>query len=181
MEGSSKLISALGAALKAFGTTADKLIRVREQIATDRAKAINYAVDVAKSEGLKPAQIVKVIDAEVFMPAFEGGLISGPTRYQYRSGLGKALGHGVAWSPKSFELPAIQEQGKTRKGRPPKASTKAVTIGTVKVDRKARKVELTLGKATDLDAFTNAVAAIQSEPGRVTLFLNYCKAQGWTK
>ena len=182
MEGS-KLIAALAAALETFSKGFDKLTKVKNEIATARAVAINKAVDLAKVEGLKPAQIVALIDAEVLMPAAECGVISGPTRYQYRSGLGKALAHGVAWYPKAFELPTIQEPGKTTKGRKTKAKpeTKAVTLGTVKVDRKARKLELTLGKATDLDAFTKAVTAVQSEPGRIALFLAYVKAQGWTE
>jgi hypothetical protein len=114
------------------------------------------------------------------MPAVESAVISKPTRYQYRSGLIKALAHGVAWYPKAFELEAVQEPGKKAKGRP-KADTKAVTLGAVKVDRKARTLEVKLGKSTDLEAFTAAITAVQSEPARVSLFLAYCKAQGWTK
>ena len=182
MEGSKVLIDALAHALETFSQGYDAIAETTRKVATERAVAINLCIDRAKAEGLKPEQIVSVIDTEVFMPAVESDVISRQTRYQYRSGLGKALAHGVAWCPKSFELPAIEVEGKKPRGRKKaKPETKAVTVGTVKVDRKARKLELTLGKATDLDAFTTAVTAVQSEPGRIALFLAYVKAQGWTE
>jgi hypothetical protein len=180
MDTSNKLIDALAVALETFSNGFDLLTETEAKVATERTKAINFAVDTAKAEGLASSQIVAVIDAEVFMPAVESEVISKPTRYQYRSGLIKALAHGVAWYPKAFELAAVQEPGKKAKGRP-KVNTKAVTLGTVKVDRKARTLEVKLGKSTDLDAFTKAITAVQSEPARVALFLAYCKAQGWTK
>lgn len=181
MEGS-KLIAALATALETFSKGFDKLTKVKAQVAAARAVAINKAIDLAKVEGLKPAQIVTLIDSEVLKPAFDCDVISGPTRYQYRSGIGKALAHNVAWYPKAFELPAIEVKGKATRGRKKaKPETKAVTLGTVKVDRKSRTVALKLGKATDLNAFAAAVTAVQSEPGRIALFLAYCKAQGWTE
>lgn len=180
MDSSNALVVALAACLETFSKGFDLLAKTQARVSADRAKAINFTIDTAKSEGLKPEQIVRVIDAEVFMPAMEAEVISRATRYQYRSGLGKALGHGVAWCPKSFELPAIEVEGKANRGRKKaKPETKAVTVGTVKVDRKARTIEVKLGKATDLGMFAEAVTAIQSEPARVTLFLAYCKAQGW--
>ena len=181
MEGSKVLIDAIAHALETFSQGFDTLAEATRKVATERAVAINLVIDRAKSEGLKPEQIVKVIDVEVFLPAMESGVISKPTRYQYRSGLGKALGHGVAWCPKSFELPAIEVEGKAKRGRKAKPESKAVTLGSVKVDRKARTIEVKLGKSTDLDAFTTAVTAVQSEPGRIALFLAYVKAQGWTE
>jgi hypothetical protein len=182
MDTSSKLVDALAVALETFSQGFDLLAETHAKVSAERTKAINFAVDTAKAEGLNPVDIVKVIDAEVFLPAVESEVISKPTRYQYRSGLIKALGHGVAWYPKAFELAAVQEEGKKAKGRPKtKTKTKAVTLGTVKVDRKARTLEVKLGKATDLDAFTKAITAVQSEPARVALFLAYCKAQGWTE
>jgi len=182
MESSKALVEALASALETFSQGFDALAEATRKVATERAVAINLVIDRAKAEGLKLDQIVKVIDTEVFMPAMESGVISKPTRYQYRSGLGKALGHGVAWCPKSFELPAIEVEGKTKRGRKKvKPESKAVTIGEVKVDRKARTVELKVAKSTDLDAFTAAVRAVQSEPGRIALFLAYCKEKGWTK
>ena len=181
MEGSKVLIDALAHALETFSQGFDQIVETQRKVATERSVAINLVIDRAKAEGLKPEQIVTLIDVEVFLPAMESEVISRATRYQYRSGLGKALGHGVAWCPKSFELPAIEEPGKKTRGRKKaKPETKAVTVGAVKVDRKARTVALTLGKATDLDAFTAAVTAVQSEPGRIALFLAYCKALGWT-
>jgi hypothetical protein len=182
MEGSKVLVDALAHALETFSQGFDILAEATRKVATERAIAINLVIDRAKAEGLEHAHIVKVIDTEVFLPACESGVISKPTRYQYRSGLGKALAHGVAWCPKSFELPAIEVEGKVTRGRKKaKTETKAVTIGEVKVDRKARTVELKLGKSTDIEAFTKAVTAVQSEPGRIALFLAYCKAQGWTE
>lgn len=180
MDTSSKLVDALAVALETFSQGYDLIAETQARVAAERTKAINFAVDTAKAEGLVSSQIVAVIDAEVFMPAVESDVISKPTRYQYRSGLIKALAHGVAWYPKAFELEAVQEPGKKAKGRP-KTKPKAVTLGTVKVDRKARTLEVKLGKSTDLEAFTAAVTAIQSEPARVALFLAYVKAQGWTK
>jgi len=180
MDTSNKLVNALAAALETFSQGYDLIAETQARVSADRTKAINFAIDTAKAEGLASSDIVKVIDAEVFMPAVESAVISKPTRYQYRSGLIKALVHGVAWYPKAFELAAVQEEGKKAKGRP-KSKSKAVTLGTVKVDRKARTLEVKLGKATDLDAFTAAVTAIQSEPARIALFLAYCKAQGWTE
>jgi len=180
MEGSKSLIDALAAALETFSQGFDALTEATRKVATERAVAINLVIDRAKAEGLKLDQIVKVIDVEVFLPAMESGVISKPTRYQYRSGLGKALSHGVAWCPKSFELPAIEIEGKTKRGRKKvKPETKAVTIGEVKVDRKARKLEITLGKSTDIALFQKAVSAVISEPIRVTWFLDYCKSHGW--
>lgn len=182
MEGSKVLIDALAHALETFSNGFDQIAETARKVATERAVAINLCIDRAKAEGLKPEQIIALIDVEVFMPAMESEVISRQTRYQYRSGLNKALGHGVAWCPKSFELPAIEVPGKTTRGRKKaKAETKAVTLGSVKVDRKARTIEVKLGKATDIEAFTEAVTAVQSEPGRIALFLAYCKAQGWTK
>jgi hypothetical protein len=180
MDTSNKLIDALAVALETFSQGYDLIAETQARVSADRTKAINFAVDTAKAEGLASSDIVGVIDAEVFMPAVESEVISKPTRYQYRSGLIKALAHGVAWYPKAFELEAVQEPGKKAKGRP-KANTKAVTLGAVKVDRKARTLEVKLGKSTDLEAFTAAITAVQSEPARVSLFLAYCKAQGWTK
>ena len=182
MDTSNKLVDALAVALETFSQGFDLIAETQARVSAERTKAINFAVDTAKAEGLASSDIVKVIDTEVFMPAVESAVISKPTRYQYRSGLIKALAHGVAWYPKAFELAAVQEPGKRAKGRPKsKANTKAVTLGSVKVDRKSRTLEVKLGKSTDLDAFTAAVTAIQSEPARVALFLAYCKAQGWTK
>ena len=182
MEGSKVLVDALAHALETFSNGYDAIAETARKVATERAVAINLCIDRAKAEGLKLEQIVKVIDTEVFLPACESDVISRQTRYQYRSGLGKALAHGVAWCPKSFELPAIEVEGKKTRGRKKtKPEAKAVTLGSVKVDRKARTVELKLGKSTDLEAFTEAVTAVQSEPGRIALFLAYCKAQGWTK
>jgi hypothetical protein len=182
MDTSNKLVDALAVALETFSKGFDLLAETEAKVAAERTKAINFAVDTAKAEGLNPVDIIKVIDTEVFLPAVETAVISKPTRYQYRSGLTKALAHGVAWYPRAFELAAVQEAGKKAKGRPKtKTAQKAVTLGTVKVDRKARTLEVKLGKSTDLEAFTAAVTAIQSEPARVALFLAYCKAQGWTK
>lgn len=182
MEGSKVLIDALAHALETFSNGFDQIVETTRRVATERAVAINLVIDRAKAEGLKPEQIVKVIDTEVFLPAMESEVISRATRYQYRSGLGKALAHGVAWCPKSFELPAVEVEGKATRGRKKaKPESKAVTLGSVKVDRKARTIEVKLGKATDIEAFTAAVTAVQSEPGRVALFLAYCKAQGWTE
>lgn len=181
MEGSKVLVDALAHALETFSQGFDQIVETTRRVASERAAAINLVIDRAKAEGLKLEQIVKVIDTEVFLPAVESDVISKPTRYQYRSGLGKALAHGVAWCPKSFELPAIEVEGKAKRGRKAKPESKAVTVGTVKVDRKARTIEMKLGKATDIEAFTEAVTAVQSEPGRIALFLAYVKAQGWTK
>lgn len=181
METSNKLIAALAAALETFSKGFDQIADVTNKVAADRAKAINFTIDTAKAEGLAPSEIAKVIDAEVFMPATETDVLSRNTRYQYKSGLVKALAHGVAWSSTSHkDLEAVAEPGKVKRGAP-KQANKAVTLGTVKVDRKARTLEVKLGKSTDLEAFTAAVTAIQSEPARVSLFLAYCKAQGWTK
>jgi DNA-binding transcriptional regulator YdaS (Cro superfamily) len=180
MEGS-KLIAALADCLKTFSKGFDQIQETARKVAAARAIAINKAIDLAKVEGLKPAQIVTLIDSEVLKPAFDCDVISGPTRYQYRSGIGKALAHNVAWYPKAFELPAIEEPGKKTRGRKAKAATKAVTLGAVKIDRRGRKVEIKLATSTDLDAFTQAVTAVQSEPGRIALFLAYVKAQGWTE
>jgi hypothetical protein len=180
MDTSSKLVDALAVALETFSQGFDLIAETQAKVAAERTKAINFAVDTAKSEGLESSDIVKVIDAEVFMPAVESAVISKPTRYQYRSGLIKSLAHGVAWYPRAFELAAVQEEGKKAKGRP-KSKSKAVTVGAVTVDRKSRTLEVKLGKSTDLDAFSKAVTAVQSEPARVALFLAYCKAQGWTE
>jgi hypothetical protein len=180
MDTSSKLVDALAVALETFSQGFDLIAETHAKVSAERTKAINFAVDTAKAEGLASSDIVKVIDAEVFLPAVESEVISKPTRYQYRSGLIKSLAHGVAWYPRAFELEAVQEEGKKAKGRP-KTAQKAVTVGTVKVDRKARTLEVKLGKSTDLDAFSKAITAVQSEPARVALFLAYCKAQGWTE
>jgi len=180
MDTSSKLVDAIVVALETFSKGFDLIAETHAKVSAERTKAINFVVDTAKAEGLASSDIVKVIDGEVFIPAVESKVIGKLTRYQYRSGLIKSLAHGVAWYPRAFELEAVQESGKKAKGRP-KAKAKAVTVGTVKVDRKARAVEIKLGKSTDIDAFTKAITAVQSEPARVALFLAYCKAQGWTE
>lgn len=165
-----------------FSRGFDEVEAAKARAEVSRVQYVNFIIDFAKAEGMSHEGIVDMVDTLILKPAVEGGTLSKASRYQYRSGLGKALAHGVAYESKSFELPAIEVEGKTTRGRKKaKPESKAVTVGTVKVDRKARKLELTLGKATDLDAFTAAVTAVQSEPGRVALFLAYVKAQGWTK
>lgn len=165
-----------------FSRGFDEIEAVKAKVAVDRAQYVNFVIDFAKAEGMPHKDIIGLINDMIFKPAVDGGTLASSTGYQYKSGLVKALAHGKAWCPKSFELPAIEVPGKAKRGRPKtKAASKAVTVGEVKVDRKARTVELKLGKSTDLEAFTEAVTAVQSEPGRIALFLAYCKAQGWTK
>lgn len=165
-----------------FAKGFDEIEAAKARADVSRAEYMNYVIDFAKAEGMSHEDIIDMVDDLILKPAVEGGTLSKPTRYQYRSGLGKALGHGVAWEPRSFELPAIEVEGKAKRGRKKaKPETKAVTLGSVKVDRKARTVELKVAKSTDIEAFTKAVTAVQSEPGRIALFLAYVKAQGWTE
>lgn len=180
---SSKLIDAITSAIKAFQKGNDAIAKATAKATVEREVSINYLMDTAKSEGLKDSQIVTVIKAEVFGPLVESGDLSKSTAASYKTGIVRALFHKVAWSAGIVNKPeyALPETAKKKGGRKVKAATKAVTVGTVKVDRKARTIEVKLGKSTDLSMFTEAVTAIQSEPARVTLFLNYCKAQGWIK
>lgn len=183
MDTSFKLIDAITSAIKAFQKGNDDVAKATAKATVQREVAINYLMDTAKAEGLKDSQIVTVIKAEVFGPLVESGDLSTKTAASYKSGIVRALFHKVAWSAGIVNKPeyALPETAKKKGGRKVKTETKAVTVGTVKVDRKARTIEVKLGKSTDLGMFTEAVTAIQSEPARVTLFLNYCKAQGWIK
>lgn len=163
-----------------FSKGFDEIEAAKARAEVSRAEYVNIVVDFAKSEGMSHEGIVDMVNTLILKPALDSGVISKSTRYQYSSGLGKALGHGVAWYPRAFELPAIEVEGKTTRGRKKaKPESKAVTLGTVKVDRKARTVELKVANSTDIELFAGAVQAVQSEPGRIALFLNYCKASGW--
>ena len=165
-----------------FSRGFDEIEAAKARAEVSRVQYVNFVIDFAKAEGMSHEGIVDMVDTLILKPAVEGGTLSKASRYQYRSGLGKALAHGVAYESKSFELPAIEVEGKTTRGRKKaKPESKAVTLGSVKVDRKARTIEVKLGNSTDIEAFTEAVTAVQSEPGRIALFLAYCKAQGWTK
>lgn len=180
---SSKLIDAITSALKAFQKGNDDVAKAVGKATVQREVSINFLIDTARSEGLKDSQIVTVIKAEVFKPLVESGDLSKSTAASYKSGIVRALFHKVAWYAGIINDPkyALPETEKKKGGRKIKVATKAVTLGKVKVDRKARTVEVTVAKSTDLGMFTEAVTAIQSEPARITLFLNYCKAQGWIK
>lgn len=180
---SSKLIDAIASAIKTFQKGNDDVAKATAKATVQREVAINYLIDTAKAEGLKDSQIVTVVKTEVFGPLVESGDLSTSTAASYRSGIVRALFHKVAWSAGIVNKPefALPETAKKKGGRKAKPESKAVTMGTVKVDRKARTIEVKLGKATDLGMFTDAITAIQSEPARISLFLNYCKAQGWIK
>jgi len=180
---SSKLIDAITSAIKAFQKGNDAIAKATAKATVQREVAINYLIDTARSEGLKDSKVVMVVKTEVFGPLVESGDLSKSTAASYKSGIVRALHHGVAWYAGIINEPkyTLPETAKAKGGRKVKSTTKAITVGTVKVDRKARTIEVKLGKATDLGMFTDAITAIQSEPARVTLFLNYCKAQGWIK
>ena len=183
MDTSSKLIDAIASAIKTFQKGNDAIAKATAKATVQREVAINYLMDTAKAEGLKDSQIVTVIKAEVFKPLVESGDLSKSTAASYKTGIVRALFHKVAWYAGINNDPkyALPETAKAKGGRKVKTETKAVTIGSVKVDRKARTIEVKLGTSTDLSMFTEAVTAIQSEPARIALFLNYCKAQGWVK
>lgn len=180
---SSKLIDAITSAIKTFQKGNDAIAKATAKATVQREVAINYLIDTAKAEGLKDSKIVMVVKTEVFGPLVESGDLSKSTAASYKTGIVRALFHKVAWYAGINNDPkyALPETAKKKGGRKVKTETKAVTVGTVKVDRKARTVSLTLGKSTDLGMFTDAITAIQSEPARIALFLNYCKAQGWIK
>jgi hypothetical protein len=196
METSNKcaIVEILESAIEAYRAIVDRqdALDIEEDICI--TKNINFAMDQARSLGWSAQEIADHVEAFFLRTMVElndadraDGKrkpkgITQRSAYQYKSGVKKAYAHGVAWYPKASELEAVQEAGKKAKGRPKtKTAQKAVTLGTVKVDRKARTLEVKLGKSTDLEAFTAAVTAIQSEPARVALFLAYCRAQGWTK
>ena len=164
-----------------FSRGFDEVEAAKARAEVSRVQYVNFVMDFAKADGMSNEGILDMVDTLILKPAVDGGTLSKASRYQYRSGLGKALAHGVAYESKSFELPAIEVEGKAPRGRPKaKPETKAVTLGEVKVsDRKNRKLELTLGKSTDLALFQEAIAAIVAEPIRVTWFLDYCKSHGW--
>lgn len=180
---SSKLINAIASAIKTFQKGNDDVAKATAKATVQREVAINYLIDTARSEGLKDSQIVTVVKTEVFRPLVESGDLTTATAASYRSGIVRALFHKVAWSAGIVNKPefALPETAKKKGGRKVKAATKAVTLGTVKVDRKGRKVELTIAKSADLDMFQEAIQAIQSEPGNMALFLNYAKSIGWIK
>ena len=146
---------------------------------------VNKLIDHGKAYGLSEAQIIKSIRAFFFEPVSSQApsALAPASISSYCSGLKRAMHHKVQWFPGINNKPeyALPETAKKKGGRKVKAATKAVTVGSVKVDRKARTIEVKLGTSTDIGMFTEAVTAIQSEPARVTLFLNYCKAQGWIK
>lgn len=146
---------------------------------------VNKLIDHGKAYGLSEAQIIKSIRAFFFEPVSSQApsALAPASISSYCSGLKRAMHHKVQWFPGINNKPeyALPETAKKKGGRKVKAATKAVTIGSVKVDRKARTVEVTVAKSTDLGMFTDAITAIQSEPARISLFLNYCKAQGWIK
>lgn len=146
---------------------------------------VNKLIDQGKAYGLSEAQIIKSIRAFFFEPVSSQapGALAPASISSYCSGLKRAMYHKVQWFPGINNKPeyALPETAKAKGGRKVKTETKAVTLGKVKVDRKARTVEVTVAKSADLGMFTEAVTAIQSEPARMALFLAYCKAQGWIK
>ena len=146
---------------------------------------VNKLIDHGKAYGLSEAQIIKSIRAFFFEPVSSQApsALAPASISSYCSGLKRAMHHKVQWFPGINNKPeyALPETAKKKGGRKVKAATKAVTLGTVKVDRKGRKVELTIAKSADLDMFQEAIQAIQSEPGNMALFLNYAKSIGWIK
>lgn len=165
-----------------FSRGFDEVEAAKARAEVSRVEYVNFVIDFAKADGMSNEGILDMVDTLILKPAVEGGTLSKASRYQYRSGLGKALAHGVAYESKSFELPAVEVPGKATRGRKKaKPETKAVTEGSMKIDRRGRKVEMVLGKSTDLDMFEQAVSAILAEPGNMTLFLAYAKSHGWIK
>lgn len=187
METSNKtLANAITQAVKIFATTADKITRVNEQSAVQRASAVNFAVDVARVEGLKPAQIVRVIGAEIFDVCATTGIIGESTASAYKSGLKRAVHWGKAWharahfNPEDGGLEPVPTADRDNKsGRKVKPERRAVTKGTIKVDKKTRTLTVQLAKSAPLDDFTQAIKVIQSEPGRIAMLLAWVKAHDW--
>jgi hypothetical protein len=179
----SKFTRALESASDIFRKGIDQLRALEDKVHIARAKAINFAIDAGKAEGLKPTQIVDAIDVEVFAPAEISGGIGGSTRANYRSGLRKALAHGVAWCATSHkDLEAVAEPGKKAKGRPKAKTTsarKASKTVAVKLDAKAKTVTLTVPSWTKPDAVAEPMLAVLSEAGRFALFQAWMKSHGW--
>ena len=155
---SSKLINAITSALKAFQKGNDDVAKATAKATVQREVAINYLIDTARSEGLKDSQIVTVVKTEVFRPLVESGDLTTATAASYRSGIARALHHGVAWYAGIINKPeyALPETAKKKGGRKVKSTTKAITVGTVKVDRKARTIEVKPVSYTHLTLPTKA-------------------------
>jgi hypothetical protein len=179
MDTSNTLLSVLEVCLEAFASTQDSIDAAIAASNSERSKRLNFAIDTAKGEGLTPEEIVKTIDTMVFAPAVDGGFMSFGTRANYKTGLRKALYHGVAWFPKAYsELEAIPAVDRaSTKG----SKKKAITGPTVKVDSKARAMTFTVPKGIELNDASKGVMAILSEPGRMALFTAWTKAHGWVK
>ena len=182
MEGS-KFGRALVAGSEAISAAVNAVAKAQEKAHVVMAREVNKAADVGKAEKLATKDIVAGVAEFIFRPAVQVGLMKESSFNNYKSGLGKALKAGVAWSASSHIELDKKGTAKPEKGRKAKAkpATRPATIGTVKVNRRGRILELKLATSTDLDAFTQAVTAVQSEPGRIALFLAYVKAQGWTE
>jgi hypothetical protein len=179
----SKFTRALESAADTFRKGIDQLRALEGKVHIARAKAINFAIDAGKAEGLKSAQIVDAIDVEVFAPAEISGGIGGSTRVNYLSGLRKALAQSVAWSASSHKnLEAVAEPGEKAKGRP-KTKTpparKASKAVTVKLDARAKTVTLTVPSWTKPDEVAEPMLAVLSEAGRFALFQAWMKSHGW--
>jgi hypothetical protein len=190
MDTSNKFLAAVHTLAENFAEALKDVDAAKERMHVVLKRDINFAIDIGKTEGLNPNEIASVIWSDFLITACTSDKdgndppLARSSCLNYKSGVKKAAAHGVPWRPSSHnDLGDIVTPGMKKQGAPAgsRANTKTVTLGTVKVDRKARTLEVKLGKATDLEAFTAAITAVQSEPARVALFLAYCKAQGWTK
>lgn len=125
-------------------------------------------------------------------------LVVAPTRIStyksYFSGVARAHAHEAPWTARSHctykadgsgGLPDVPWKGGAQgptTGGVAKAAKTTESGATVKVDAAKHEVHFMAGsKGTDPQAIATILTAIGSDPGRVALAVNYCKAQGWIK
>jgi hypothetical protein len=187
MEVSKTLSDAIVSTLEVFAATADAIAATAREAASQRAQQVNFTIDVARIEGLDNAEIAKVIGVEIFGACVDTDILSLSTANAYRSGLKRALHWGASWHPRAHlapedgglaPIPQDERTGRGNSGRKAKV-TRAVTKGTIKVDKKTRTLTVQLAKSAPLDDFTQAIKVIQSEPGRIAMLLAWVKAHDW--
>jgi hypothetical protein len=188
MENVNKVLAdAIDNALTVFADTADRIAATQAEASTQRAVAVNFAIDCAVVEGLDKSDMRKVIGVEIFGACVDTGILSLSTANAYKSGLARALYWGVPWTPSAHKteeqgglepIPADERVGRGKAGAKAKAH-RPTTAASLKVDAKKRTVALTVPKSVKPDQFGAAVLAVGSEPGRVALFLAWVKSHGW--
>jgi len=181
------LADAIDNALTVFADTADRIAATQAEAATQRAVAVNFAIDCAVVEGLDKIDTAKVIGVEIFGACVDTGILSRATANAYKSGLKRALHWGQPWHARAHfapedgglkPIPANERTGRGKAGAKAK-SHRPTTAASLKVDAKKRTVALTVPKSVKPDQFGAAVLAVGSEPGRVALFLAWVKSHGW--